>query len=71
MYLERGLVFRASCFVDRSHAVFGPEVQMSSSVPQCFNKLHRILQLGREGEWRLYSTHTGATVGKTAICIFR
>lgn len=39
------LVLGASGFVERRHAVFGSEVQVSAAVPQHFDHLHHVVQV--------------------------
>lgn len=52
-YRECNLVLRPRSFVEGGHAVFGPEVQVSSSIFQHFDQLHNIVQVGGKCQWAL------------------
>lgn len=47
-YRERHQVLGSCRFVEGGHAVLGPEVQVSSSVPQDLDDLHHVVQVSGE-----------------------
>lgn len=47
-YRQRHQVLGPSSLVEGRHAVFGPEVQVSSSVPQDLDDLHHVVQVSCE-----------------------
>lgn len=52
-YRQGDQVLGLGSFVQSSHPIFGPEVQVGSSIPQSLDDLHNIVQVGGEGEWCL------------------
>lgn len=58
LYRERDLVLGPGSFVERRHAVFGSEVQVSSSVLQDLDDLHHIVQVSCKCQRTLWRKKT-------------
>lgn len=61
-YRQRHQVLGPSSLVEGRHAVFGPEVQVSSSVPQDLDDLHHVVQVSCERQ-RTLCNHKHITAG--------